>query len=182
MIKLNFFSKTNNWSRRIAKVKKVSKLAMKEKSQMRFKKNIIYYLNIILTNDAEIKKLNLKYKKNNKTTDVLTFISEYKNDKKLTKYCDIYFSANMIENDSKKNKIDFYDHFENQFVPINKTSFPSFYYKIIFARRDDESKKYRGEFIFKAENPEHNNSLFSENLKKILSKKIKTLVEKTFVK
>ena len=31
-----------------------------------------------------IKKLNLKYKKNNKTTDVLTFISEYKNDKKLT--------------------------------------------------------------------------------------------------
>ena len=104
MIKLNFFSKTNNWSRRIAKVKKVSKLAMKEKSQMRFKKNIIYYLNIILTNDAEIKKLNLKYKKNNKTTDVLTFISEYKNDKKLTKYCDIYFSANMIENDSKKTK------------------------------------------------------------------------------
>ena len=116
MIKLNFFSKTNNWSRRIAKVKKVSKLAMKEKSQMRFKKNIIYYLNIILTNDAEIKKLNLKYKKNNKTTDVLTFISEYKNDKKLTKYCDIYFSANMIENDSKKNKIDFYDHFAHVLV------------------------------------------------------------------
>ena len=63
MIKINFFVKSNNWSRRIAKVKKVSKLAMKEKSQMRFKKNIIYYLNIILTNDAEIKKLNLKYKK-----------------------------------------------------------------------------------------------------------------------
>ena len=100
MIKLNFFSKTNNWSRRIAKVKKVSKLAMKEKSQMRFKKNIIYYLNIILTNEAEIKKLNLKYKK----------------DKKLTKYCDIYFSANMIENDSKKNKIDFYDHFAHVLV------------------------------------------------------------------
>ena len=117
MIKLNFFSKTNNWPRRIAKIKKVSKLAMKEKSQMKFKNNIIYYLNIILTNDAEIKKLNLKYKKNNKTTDVLTFISEYKNDKKkLTKYCDIYFSVNMIENDSKKNKIDFYDHFAHILV------------------------------------------------------------------
>lgn len=88
-------------------------------------------------------------------------------------HCDKFYIKDLAE---------FYDHFENQFVPINKTSFPSFYYKIIFARRDDESKKYRGEFIFKAENPEHNNSLFSENLKKILSKKIKTLVEKTFVK
>ena len=73
----------------------------------------------------------------------------------------------------------FYDHFENQLIPINNVSFPSFFYKIKFSQRDD-NYKIIGEFIFRAENDDPDSSLFSENLKKLISEEIKTLVQKTF--
>ena len=74
MIKLNFYVQSNNWSRRINKVKKITNKVIKEKTNLNFDKNINYYLNIILLNNKKIKKLNLKFKKINKTTDILTFV------------------------------------------------------------------------------------------------------------
>ena len=64
-----------------------------------------------------IKPINLKFKGVDKTTDVLTFVSSFKYiclDK--TKYCDIFFSSETIYLDSKKNKINFYEHFTHLLV------------------------------------------------------------------
>ena len=117
MIKLNFYVQSNNWSRRINKVKKITNKVIKEKTNLNFDKNINYYLNIILLNDKKMKKLNLKYKRKNKTTDVLTFVSTLKNiNYNKTKYCDIFFSAETIKLYSKQNKISFYDHFTHLLV------------------------------------------------------------------
>ena len=117
MIKLNFYVQSKNWSRRMSKVTKITNEVVKKKTDLNFDKNINYYLNIILLNDKKMKKLNLKYKRKNKTTDVLTFVSAFKNiNYNKTKYCDIFFSAETIKLDSKKNKINFYDHFTHLLV------------------------------------------------------------------
>ena len=64
-----------------------------------------------------MKKINLKYKNVKKTTDVLTFVSEIKKTKfNKKKYCDIFFSIETIDNYSKKNKIDFYEHFTHLLI------------------------------------------------------------------
>jgi len=117
MIKLNFFVKSNNWPKRLNKIKKITNKVIKQKSNLNFEKNIDYYLNIILLNDKKIKKLNLQYNKINKSTDVLTFVSKFQNVNFIkTKYCDIFFSAETILFDSKNNKINFYDHFTHLLV------------------------------------------------------------------
>ena len=117
MIKLNFYVQSNNWPRRINKIKKITNKVIKEKTNLNFDKNINYYLNIILLNNQKMKKLNLKFKKINKTTDVLTFVSTFKKiNYNKTKYCDIFFSAETIKLDSRKNKINFYDHFTHLLI------------------------------------------------------------------
>ena len=60
MIKLNFYVQSNNWPRRINKVKKITNKVIKEKTNLNFDKNINYYLNIILLNNKKIKKLMVK--------------------------------------------------------------------------------------------------------------------------
>ena len=61
--------------------------------------------------DNNIKKINKEYRKKNKTTDVLTFVNSIKNNKNINEtYCDIFFSAETIKKDAKKNIINFYDH------------------------------------------------------------------------
>ena len=117
MIKINFYVQSKNWPRRLSKVTHITNCLVKKKTDLNFDKNINYYLNIILLNDKKMKKLNLKYKRLNKTTDVLTFVSTHKNiNYNKTKYCDIFFSAETIKLDSKKNKISFYDHFTHLLV------------------------------------------------------------------
>jgi len=117
MIKLNFYVQSNNWSRRMNKITRITNKVVKKKTDLNFDNNVNYYLNIVLLNDKKMKKLNFKYKRKNKTTDVLTFVStlNYINYNK-TKYCDIFFSAETIKLDSKKNKISFYDHFTHLLV------------------------------------------------------------------
>ena len=70
-----------------------------------------YYLNIILTDEKEMKKLNKKFKNKIGDTDVLTFVNKL-NHLKTSKeaYCDIFFSAETIKKDAKKNLLNFYDH------------------------------------------------------------------------
>ena len=117
MIKLNFYVQSKNWPRRLNKIKRITNKVIKEKTNLNFDKNINYYLNIILLNNKKMKKLNLKFKKINKTTDILTFVSTFENiNYNKIKYCDIFFSAETIKSDSKKNKINFYDHFTHLLV------------------------------------------------------------------
>ena len=61
--------------------------------------------------------MNNKFRKKNKTTDVLTFISEPRIDKRnKTKICDIFFSAETIKKDAKKNGLNFYNHFTHLII------------------------------------------------------------------
>jgi probable rRNA maturation factor len=109
-IEINFFCKSNLWSRRMVKIKEIANIILKT-NNLGFNKKNIYFLNLIFIDDKKIKKINLKYKNKNKATDVLTFVKLIQNTKnKYEAYCDIFFSAETIKNDSKKNLINFYDH------------------------------------------------------------------------
>ena len=67
-------------------------------------------------NDAFIKKLNKSYKKSNKLTDVLTFISKIKKNSEFEVHCDIIISAETAYNDAKQYNIDFYEHFAHLII------------------------------------------------------------------
>ena len=109
-IQTNFFCKSNHWSKRMLKIKEIVKNIIKI-NELNFKKNNSYILNLIFVDDKKIKNINKTYRKKNKTTDVLTFVNFIKNNKnKNETYCDIFFSAETIKKDAKKNLLNFYDH------------------------------------------------------------------------
>ena len=109
-IQTNFFCKSNYWSKRMIKIKDIVKKIIKT-NEINFKKNTFYILNLIFVDDKQIKNINMKYRKKNKTTDVLTFVNLIKNNRNENEaYCDIFFSAETIKKDSKRNLINFYDH------------------------------------------------------------------------
>ena len=111
MIRYSVNCKSIYWPARIPKINIIMKNILKYKNMLKFKNNINYNCNLILVDNKIIKKMNLKYRKINKTTDVLTFISDIDiNSKNKQKECDILLSAEIIIQDSKKNKINFYDH------------------------------------------------------------------------
>jgi len=117
MINTNFYLKSKHWPRRLLKIRNISRKVIKESRKLKFNNKIDYYLNIILTNDKDMKKVNLIYKNVKESTDVLTFVSQIQQKKfNKKKYCDIFFSIETIDNYSKKNKIDFYDHFTHLLV------------------------------------------------------------------
>ena len=109
-IKTNFYCKSKYWPRRMNKIRStVNKILFI--NEIGFKKKNFYFLNLIFVEDKKIKQLNKMYRKINKATDVLTFISKSKNNKMNDEvYCDIFFSAETIKKDSKRNLINFYDH------------------------------------------------------------------------
>ena len=109
-IQINFFCKSNQWSRRMIRIREIAQKIIKI-DDLNFKKNKFYALNLIFVDDNKIKKINKEYRKKNKTTDVLTFVNSIKNNKNINEiYCDIFFSAETIKKDAKKNIINFYDH------------------------------------------------------------------------
>ena len=115
-IKTNFYCKSKYWSRRMNKIRStVNKILFL--NEIGFKKKNFYFLNLIFVEDKKIKQLNKMYRKINKATDVLTFISKSKNNKINDEvYCDIFFSAETIKKDSKKNLVNFYDHITHLFI------------------------------------------------------------------
>ena len=115
-IKLDFFSDSKKWPRRLPKIKKIT-LKTIDKMSKYFSKDYSYNINLVLTDKSKIKKLNKKYKNKHQDTDVLTFVSKILN-KNLGKilYCDIFFSINTIESFAKKNKIILYDHFNHLLI------------------------------------------------------------------
>ena len=109
-IQINFFCKSNYWSRRMIKIREIAQRVIKI-DDLNFNKNNFYILNLVFVDDKNIKKINKEYRKKNKTTDVLTFVNSIKNNKNVKEtYCDIFFSAETIKKDAKKNTINFYDH------------------------------------------------------------------------
>ena len=101
-IQINFFCKSNHWSRRMINIREIAQRVIKI-DDFNFKKNNFYILNLVFVDDNNIKKINKEYRKKNKTTDVLTFVNSIKNNKNVNEtYCDIFFSAETIKKDSKK--------------------------------------------------------------------------------
>ena len=109
-IQTNYFCKSNHWSKRMLKIKEIVKNIIKI-NELNFKKNNSYILNLIFVDDKKIKNINKEYRKKNKTTDVLTFVNFIKNNNNENEtYCDIFFAAETIKKDAKKNLVNFYDH------------------------------------------------------------------------
>ena len=115
-LKIDFFSNSKKWSRRLPKIKKIGLMTLKSMSSY-FKKNHQHYINLILSDKEKVSKLNSKYNKKYKDTDVLTFVTKISN-KELGKilYCDIFFSIDTIESFIKKNDITLYDHFNHLLI------------------------------------------------------------------
>ena len=109
-IQINYFCKSNHWSRRMIKIREIAKKVIKV-DELNFNKNNFYTLNLVFVDDKNIKKINKEYRKKNKTTDVLTFVNSIKSNENINEiYCDIFFSAETIKKDAKINIINFYDH------------------------------------------------------------------------
>ena len=75
-----------------------------------------YFCNIVLMNDAIIRKFNKQYRKKNQVTDVLTFVSKIKKNSVIENHCDIMISAENIIKYAKKNNRNFYHHFAHLIV------------------------------------------------------------------
>ena len=115
-IKVDFFSESKKWSRRMPKIKTITKKTINMMLSY-FKKDYKLELNIILTDKSKMIKLNKIYKNKQSDTDVLTFISKISN-KNIGKilYCDIFFSIDTINKFIKRNSITLYDHFNHLLI------------------------------------------------------------------
>ena len=115
-IKLDFFSDSKKWPRRIPQIKKITLKTVNKMSKY-FSNNYSYNINLVLTDKSKMSKLNKKYKNKDSDTDVLTFTSIITN-KELgkIKYCDIFFSIDTIEKFVKKNEVNLYDHYNHLLI------------------------------------------------------------------
>jgi len=83
MIKANVISGHSNWKRIIKEPNDYLKNRLSILSKAPSFRNKNHEFSILLTNDKEMKNLNYKFRKKNKTTDVLSFPIKLKNKKKL---------------------------------------------------------------------------------------------------
>ena len=117
MINFNLICHSKHWPARVNKVKIIITNILKYKNDLNFQKNTSYDCNFILTDNKLIKKMNEKYRKKNKTTDILTFVTELNiKNKKKQKICDIFLSAEIILKDARKNGVNFYNHLSHLFI------------------------------------------------------------------
>ncbi len=109
MIKVNVITNDNNWLKFIKKPNLYfkKKLKLLNSRLKEFKKNHIY-CTILLSGNKEIKKLNKKFRKKNKATDILSFpfytTKELKKKLKTTKEIylgDIIINVNKIKKERK---------------------------------------------------------------------------------
>ena len=110
MIKINVITNNNSWLSYIKQPnnyldKKINKLNLKEK---KFKKNEIF-CTLLLSGDKEIKHLNKKFRRKNKSTDILSFPFQTKRElkrklksEKILYLGDIIINLKKIKNKNKK--------------------------------------------------------------------------------
>ena len=101
MIKANVISGHSNWKKFLIKPNNYLNKKLNKLSKAPSFKNKNHEFSILLTNNKEMKKLNYKFRKKNKTTDVLSFPIKIKNKKKLY-VGDIAISFEFIKERSKK--------------------------------------------------------------------------------
>ena len=101
MIKANVISDSLNWKKIIKEPNSYLKKRLKILSEAPFFKKKNHEFSILLTNDKKMKHLNLKFRKKNNTTDVLSFPTKIKEKKKLY-VGDIAISFEIIKERSKK--------------------------------------------------------------------------------
>ena len=101
MIKANVISGNLKWKRIIKKPDNYIGKRLKILSTISSFKRKNYEFSILLTNDKEMKNLNYKFRKKNKTTDVLSFPIKIKN-KKMLYVGDIAISYEIVKERSKK--------------------------------------------------------------------------------
>ena len=107
MIKINVITNNNNWYRIIKNpvnyiARKIDKINNSE--NFFFKKNI--YCTLLLSGNKEIKNLNKKFRKKNKSTDVLSFPFQARNELNnlLKKEKEVYLGDIIINFNKIKNK------------------------------------------------------------------------------
>ena len=110
MIKYSLHCRSMHWPPRIKKINFLVKKILQCQKDLYFINSINYNCNLVFVDNKFIKKINMKYRNKNKITDVLTFVSEINILKRKERFCDIFFCAEMISKDSKKNGVNFYDH------------------------------------------------------------------------
>ncbi len=113
MIKANVISGYSNWKKVIKKPDDYLKKRLKilSKKPLFVKKN--HEFSILLTNNQKMKYLNLKFRKKNKSTDVLSFPIKIKEKKRLY-VGDIAISFEIIKKRSKKTN--FFFEFDKMWI------------------------------------------------------------------
>ena len=101
MIKANVISGHSSWKRILKKPNDYLKKRLKILSKTPSFKKKNHEFSILLTNDKEMKKLNNKFRKKNKTTDVLSFPTKIQNKNRLY-VGDIALSYEIIKHRSKE--------------------------------------------------------------------------------
>jgi probable rRNA maturation factor len=101
MIKANVILGNSNWKRILKKPDDYLRKRLKILSKTSSFKSKKHEFSILLNNDKEMKNLNYKFRKKNKTTDVLSFPIKIKN-KKIFYVGDIAISYEIIKERSKK--------------------------------------------------------------------------------
>ena len=101
MIKANVILGNSNWKRILKKPDDYLRKRLKILSKTSSFKSKKHEFSILLTNDKEMKNLNYKFRKKNKTTDVLSFPIKI-NNKKILYVGDIAISYEIIKERSKK--------------------------------------------------------------------------------
>ena len=100
MIKANVISENLNWIKNIKNPNDYLNKRLKILSKAPFFKKKNHEFSVLLTNNKKMKNLNFKFRKKNKTTDVLSFPIKIKN-KRVLYVGDIAISYEIIKNRSK---------------------------------------------------------------------------------
>ena len=110
MIKINIISNDKTWYRYLNNPSKfIQNKTNKLNKKIKIYKKKVIYCTLLLTGEKEIKKLNKKFRKKNKSTDVLSFpfYQKVELNKKLKKEKEIYLGdivININKIKSKQNK------------------------------------------------------------------------------
>ena len=113
MIKANIITSHSNWKKILKEPNDYIKKRLIRLCKVTSFKRKNHEFSILLTNNKEMRKLNHKFRKKNKTTDVLSFPTKIKNKKKLY-VGDIAISFEIIKGRSKKTN--FFFEFDKMWI------------------------------------------------------------------